>query len=143
MTILCFFVSPPIPNIEKIQVYEVYKSREVSFFSSNFPSNATGIMSGDPFSTLVMTIFINVTILDKSVYINIYIYIYYIYPLFPFPGGVRPPDPPLGRADGGTGDSLCRRCFFSTFRVSTFSTLFLFQRFVRSTGLGRYLIFFS
>ena len=30
MTILVFFVSPAIPNIEKFQLYEVYKSREVS-----------------------------------------------------------------------------------------------------------------
>ena len=35
-----------------------------SFSSSNFLSNATGIMSGDQFSNAVMTIFINVTILD-------------------------------------------------------------------------------
>ena len=41
-----------------------------SFFPSNFPSNATRIMSGEPFSIPFMTIFINVTILD------IYIYIY-------------------------------------------------------------------
>ena len=37
-----------------------------SFYSSNFLSNAIGIMSGDQFSTPVMTIFINVNILDKS-----------------------------------------------------------------------------
>ena len=30
MTIFGFYVSPPIPNIEKFQLYEVYKSREVS-----------------------------------------------------------------------------------------------------------------
>ena len=30
MTIFGFFVNPPIPNIEKIQAYEAYKSREVS-----------------------------------------------------------------------------------------------------------------
>ena len=32
-----------------------------SFFSSNFPSNGVRIMSGDPFLTPIMTIFINVT----------------------------------------------------------------------------------
>ena len=63
MTIFGIFVNPPIPNIEKIQAH-VFSSS--NFRSSNFPSNATGIMSGDQFSTLVMTIFINVTILDKS-----------------------------------------------------------------------------
>ena len=36
------------------------------------PSNAVGIMSGGLFLTRVMTIFINVTILE----INVYIYIY-------------------------------------------------------------------
>ena len=65
-TIFGSYVSAQILNIEYYDVYEVYKSREVSsFFSSNFLSNATRIMSGDPFSTPVMTIFINVTILDK------------------------------------------------------------------------------
>ena len=29
MTILVFYVSPPIPKIEKFQAYEVYKYREV------------------------------------------------------------------------------------------------------------------
>ena len=63
MTIfLILYVTPPIPNIEKIQLYEVYKSREVSHLFTH----ATGIMSGNQFSTPVMTIFINVTIWDKS-----------------------------------------------------------------------------
>ena len=30
MTIFGIFVNPPSPNIEKFQLYEVYKSREVS-----------------------------------------------------------------------------------------------------------------
>ena len=33
--------------------------RYLIFFSSNFPSNAVRIMSGDPFLTRVLTIFIN------------------------------------------------------------------------------------
>ena len=32
MTIFGIFVNPPIPNIEKFQLYEVYKSRGVSHF---------------------------------------------------------------------------------------------------------------
>ena len=35
MTILRFYVSTHIPNIEKFQIYEVYKSREVSHFFSH------------------------------------------------------------------------------------------------------------
>ena len=47
----------------------------ISFFvSSNFPSNGVGIMSGDLFLTRVMTIFLNVTILEINVYVYIYIY---------------------------------------------------------------------
>ena len=34
-TIFGFYVSPPIPNIEKFPVYEVYKSREVSHLFSH------------------------------------------------------------------------------------------------------------
>ena len=30
MTIFAIFVNPPIPNIEKFQLYDLYKSREVS-----------------------------------------------------------------------------------------------------------------
>ena len=38
MTIFVFFVSPPIPNIEKFQVYEVYKYPGVShLFLIKFP----------------------------------------------------------------------------------------------------------
>ena len=39
MTILGFYVSPPIPNIKKVEAYEVYKSREVYhfFFLIKFP----------------------------------------------------------------------------------------------------------
>ena len=67
MTIFVFYVNPEIPNIEKTKTaYKVYKSREVSsFFSSTFLSNGVRIMSGNPFLTPVMTIFINVTILDN------------------------------------------------------------------------------
>ena len=46
-----------------------------SFFTSNFHSNAVGIMSGDPFLTRVMTIFINMNILEICIYIYILIYI--------------------------------------------------------------------
>ena len=35
MTIFVFHVSAQIPNIEKFQIYEVYKSREVSHFFSH------------------------------------------------------------------------------------------------------------
>ena len=49
LTIFVLYVNPKIPNIEKFEAYEVYKSREVShlFFSSNFPSNGGRIMSGE------------------------------------------------------------------------------------------------
>ena len=65
MTIFVFYVNPQIPNIENFEAYEVYKSRGVShfLFSSNFPSNAVGIMSGDPFLTRVMTTSIKTYIL--------------------------------------------------------------------------------
>ena len=65
MYIFVFYVNPQIPNIENFDAYEVYKSRQVShpFFSSNFLSNAVGIMSGDPFLTQVMTMFIKAYIL--------------------------------------------------------------------------------
>ena len=60
MTIFVFYVNPQTPNIENFEAYEFYKSREVShpFVSSNFPLNAVRIMSGDPFLTRAMTIFI-------------------------------------------------------------------------------------
>ena len=70
MTIFGIYVSPQIPNIEKIGAYGGLWTQGgiSSFFSSNFLSNAVRIMSGDPFSTPVMTIFINVTILDTYIY---------------------------------------------------------------------------
>ena len=59
MTICVFYVNPQIPNIEYFEAYEVYKSQDVSFFvSSNFPSNAVRIMSGELFLIRVMTIFV-------------------------------------------------------------------------------------
>ena len=66
MTIFRFYVSPPIPNIEKFEVYGgLWTPGGISsFFSFNFPSNGVRIMSGDLFLTRVMTIFINVTILE-------------------------------------------------------------------------------
>ena len=35
MTIFVFYVSPPIPNIENFQIYEVYKYHEVSHLFSH------------------------------------------------------------------------------------------------------------
>ena len=66
MTIFVFYVSPPIPNIENFEVYGgLWTPGGISsFFSLNFPSNAVRIMSGDLFLTRVMTIFINVYILE-------------------------------------------------------------------------------
>ena len=66
MTIFVFYVNPQIPNIEN---FDVYGSLQIpggisSFFSSNFPSNAVRIMFGDLFLIRVMTIFINVNILE-------------------------------------------------------------------------------
>ena len=38
MTLFGFYVSPPIPNIDYFELYEVYKSREVFiFFLIKFP----------------------------------------------------------------------------------------------------------
>ena len=67
MTIFVFYVNAQIPNIEYFEANEVYKFPEgISFFSSShFPSNAAGIMSGDPFLTRVMTIFIKTYIFVK------------------------------------------------------------------------------
>ena len=67
MTIFGIYVSPQIPSIEKFQVYGgLWTPGGIpSFCSSNFPSNGTGIMSGDPFSTPVMTILQNVNIWNK------------------------------------------------------------------------------
>ena len=75
MTIWVFYVNPQTPNIEYFDVYGGLQiPGGISFFvSSNFPSHAVRIMSGDPFLTRVMTIFINVTILEICT--NIYIYI--------------------------------------------------------------------
>ena len=66
MTIFGIYVSNKIPNIEKNQVYgSLWTPGGISYlFSSNFLSNGVRIMSGDPFLTPVMTIFINVTIWD-------------------------------------------------------------------------------
>ena len=69
MTIFVFYVNPQIPNIEYFEAYEIYKFpyEGISFFvSSNFLSNGVRIMSGDLFLTRVMSIFINVTILEKG-----------------------------------------------------------------------------
>ena len=65
MTIFVFYVNPQIPNIEYFEANEVCKSQDISsFVSSNFPSNAVRVMSGNLFLTRVMTIFINVYILE-------------------------------------------------------------------------------
>ena len=66
MTILGIYVNPQISNIE---YFEVYGGLQIpggitSFFSSSFPSKAVRIMSGNLFLTRVMTIFINVYILE-------------------------------------------------------------------------------
>ena len=37
MTIFGIYANPPIPNIEKIQLYDVYKYREVSQILIKFP----------------------------------------------------------------------------------------------------------
>ena len=60
------YVYHQIPNIGYMKVYGCLRAPGgiSSFFSSNFPSNALRIMSGDLFLTPVMTIFIKVTILD-------------------------------------------------------------------------------
>ena len=59
------YVNAQIPNIEYVKVDGGLQDlgRISSFFSSNFPSNAVRIMSGDLFLTLVMTIFIKAYIL--------------------------------------------------------------------------------
>ena len=61
MTIFVFYVNPQTPNIENFDAYGgLWAPGSISYFvSSNFPSNAVRIMSGDPFMTPVMTIFIN------------------------------------------------------------------------------------
>ena len=67
MTIFVFYVSPQIPNIEKFEVYGgLWTPGGISSFSSsNFPSNAVRIMSGDAFLTRVMTILIKTYIFVK------------------------------------------------------------------------------
>ena len=67
MTIFVLHVDPHIPNIGYMKVYEGLQALGgISFFFSlNFPSNGVRIMSGDLFSTRVMTFFINVTIVWK------------------------------------------------------------------------------
>ena len=67
MTIFVFYVSAQISDIE---YFDVYGSLQApggisSFFSSNFPSNGARIMSGDPFLTRGMTIFIKAYIFVK------------------------------------------------------------------------------
>ena len=66
MTTCMFYGSTQIPNIQYFVVYGgLWSPGGISFFfSSNFPSNAVRIMSGDSFSTPVLTIFINVIILN-------------------------------------------------------------------------------
>ena len=66
MTIFGIYADLQIPNIGYMKVYGCLWAPGgiSSFFSSNFPSNGVRIMSGDPFLILVMTIFIDVTILD-------------------------------------------------------------------------------
>ena len=65
MTVFVFYVSAQIPNIEFVVVYGGLQAPGgiSSFFSSNYPSNAVRIMSGDPFLTRVMTNFIKTYIL--------------------------------------------------------------------------------
>ena len=66
MNIFVFYVSAQIPTIEYFEVYGGLQAPGgiSSFFSLNFPSNDVRIMSGDPFSIPIMTIFINVYILE-------------------------------------------------------------------------------
>ena len=66
MAILESFVEPHSCHIGYMRVYEGLQAAGgiSSFVSSNFPSNAVRIMPGDLFLTLVMTIFINVYILE-------------------------------------------------------------------------------
>ena len=65
MTIFVFYVNPQPPNIES---FDVYGGLQIpggisSFVSSNFLSNGVRIMSGDPFLSQVMTMFIKAYIL--------------------------------------------------------------------------------
>ena len=71
MTMFVSYVGSHFPNIEYFVVYGGLQAPGSisSFFSSNFPSNAVRIMSGDPFLTSVMNICINVTILEISMLI--------------------------------------------------------------------------
>ena len=71
MIIFVSYVNPQIPNIENFHIYGGLHilGGISSFVSSFFSSNGVRIMSGDPFLTRVMTIFINVTILEINVYI--------------------------------------------------------------------------
>ena len=67
MTIFVFYVNPRTPNTENAAAYGSLQipGGIPSFFLSNLPSNAVGIMSGDPFLTRVMTIFITTYICVK------------------------------------------------------------------------------
>ena len=65
---LCVLCQPSnSPNIENFDVYGGLQiPGGISYFvSSDFPSNAVGIMSGDPFLTRVMSIFIKTYIFVK------------------------------------------------------------------------------
>ena len=59
MNIFGFFFNPPIPNIEKLQLYDLYKSREVSHskahqISFRMPPGSYGVPHGQNFAcTLV------------------------------------------------------------------------------------------
>ena len=68
MTIFGSYVSAQISNIEYFDVYGGLQAPGgiSSFFSRNFFSNGVIIMSGDPFVSRVMTIFIDMTILKKK-----------------------------------------------------------------------------
>ena len=66
MTIFVFYVSIPIPNIQQVEVYEVYKSREVShLFSYQISRRMPPGSCLETHFLPVMNICINVTIFDK------------------------------------------------------------------------------
>ena len=73
MIVFVFYGSAQIPDIEYFEVYGGLSALGgiSSFFSLNFQSNGVRIMSGDRFVTRVITIFVNVIILE----INVFIYI--------------------------------------------------------------------
>ena len=67
MIIFVFYVNPQIPNIENFDAYGgLWAPGGISsFVSSNVLSNGIRIMSGDPFLSRVMTIFIKTYIFVK------------------------------------------------------------------------------